>query len=227
MAVLHFLSRTNGVGYRRLPQLSWPHESLSWPLKLFQAQPVDSRLLIYPTGSLLPASETRLRRGRRHIHTATTTATFSTTTFSTRQHHLPSCAMPQQHLQDIVLRASLDDAEGFWSRHAERLHWHRKPSRALSRTSKTLPSGATHDHWSWFPDGEISTAYNCIDRHVESGKGDHIAIIWDSPVTGSKEKYTYRQLLDEVEVLAGVLREEGVQKGDVVIIYSMILENSS
>ena len=56
---------------------------------------------------------------------------------------------------------------------------------------------------------------------MENGNGDNVAIIWDSPVTRTKEKYTYRQLLEEVEVLAGVLREEGVRKGDVVIIYSM------
>jgi propionyl-CoA synthetase len=56
---------------------------------------------------------------------------------------------------------------------------------------------------------------------VAAGRGENVAIIWDSPVTGIKEKYTYNQLLDEVEVLAGVLREEGVRKGDVVIIYSM------
>jgi len=58
---------------------------------------------------------------------------------------------------------------------------------------------------------------------VHNGNGDNVAIIWDSPVTGKKEKYTYRQLLDEVEVLAGVLQEEGVRRGDVVIIYSMCL----
>ena len=55
---------------------------------------------------------------------------------------------------------------------------------------------------------------------MRNGNGENVAIVWDSPVTGSKERYTYRQLLDEVEVLAGVLREEGVKKGDVVIIYS-------
>lgn len=55
---------------------------------------------------------------------------------------------------------------------------------------------------------------------MEAGNGDNVAIIWDSPVTGTKEKYTYKKVLDEVEVLAGVLREEGVRKGDVVLIYS-------
>lgn len=125
------------------------------------------------------------------------------------------------HPQHEAHRSSLDNPEAFWSHHARHLDWHRKPSRALTRTVKSLPGGASHDHWAWFPDGEISTAYNCVDRHVQNGNGDNVAIVWDSPVTGTKEKYTYRQLLDEVEVLAGVLREEGVQRGDVVIIYSM------
>lgn len=56
---------------------------------------------------------------------------------------------------------------------------------------------------------------------MKNGNGENVAIIWDSPVTGTKEKYTYNKVLDEVEVLAGVLREEGVRKGDVVVIYSM------
>jgi acyl-coenzyme A synthetase/AMP-(fatty) acid ligase len=60
---------------------------------------------------------------------------------------------------------------------------------------------------------------------VLAGHGDNVAIVWESPVTGVTEKYTYARLLDEVEVLAGVLREEGVQKGDVVIIYSMQTNN--
>lgn len=124
------------------------------------------------------------------------------------------------HPQRAALELSLRDPETFWSGHAERLHWHQKPSRALARQTKTLPSGVQHEHWSWFPDGEISTTFNCVDRHVHNGNGDQVAIIWESPVTHTTEKYTYAQLLDEVEVLAGVLREEGVRKGDVVIIYS-------
>ncbi|KAL2055396.1 hypothetical protein ABVK25_004204 [Lepraria finkii] len=66
---------------------------------------------------------------------------------------------------------------------------------------------------------EISTSYNCVDRHVKNGNSNSTAIIWDSPVTGGKEKYTYNRLLSEVETLAGVLREEGVRKGDVVLVY--------
>lgn len=129
--------------------------------------------------------------------------------------------MTPPHPQDTVHAHSLRDPESFWDRHARSLHWHTAPSCALRRSHKTLPrSGVRHEHWSWFPDGEISTTYNCVDRHVERGHGDNPAIVWESPVTGRRETYTYRQVLDEVEVLAGVLREEGVRKGDVVIIYS-------
>lgn len=133
---------------------------------------------------------------------------------------LDSSSIPvTMHPQEEVQSYSLGDPEAFWSKQAEHVYWHKKPSRAFSKTTKKLPSGVSHDHWTWFPDGEISTAYNCVDRHVHAGHGDNTAIIWDSPVTGSKEKITYSQLLDEVEVLAGVLREEGVRKGDVVLVY--------
>ena len=124
------------------------------------------------------------------------------------------------HPQDEVQSHSLNNPESFWTHQAEQLHWHKKPSRALKLSTKKLPSSVSHPSFSWFPDGEISTSYNCVDRHVRAGNGDSTAIIWDSPVTGSKEKYTYNQLLREVETLAGVLREEGVKKGNVVLVYS-------
>ncbi len=123
------------------------------------------------------------------------------------------------HIQDEVQKRSLQDPETFWGHHAEQLYWHKKPSQVLKRTTKKLPSGVSHPYWTWFPDGEISTSYNCVDRHVKDGRGDVTAVIWDSPVTGNKEKFTYKQLLEEVETLAGVLREEGVKKGDTVLIY--------
>lgn len=125
------------------------------------------------------------------------------------------------HIQDEVQSQSVKDPEAFWSHHAEQLYWHKKPSSSLKKTTKKLPSGTSHPHWTWFPDGEISTSYNCVDRHVQNGNGDSTAVIWDSPVTGRKENYTYKQLLSEVETLAGVLRDEGVKKSDVVLIYSM------
>jgi propionyl-CoA synthetase len=128
--------------------------------------------------------------------------------------------MTGQHVQDEVYASSIGDPEAFWSRQAQNVVWQKKPSKALQKSTKTLEkSKVTHDHWSWFADGEISTTYNCVDRHVTAGNGDKVAIYWDSPVTRQKEQYTYKQLLSEVETLAGVLREEGVKRGDVVLIY--------
>ncbi|KAL0254967.1 hypothetical protein SLS55_009491 [Diplodia seriata] len=129
--------------------------------------------------------------------------------------------MDARHPQDDVHHASLRDPEAFWTAQAARLHWDTPPSRALDLVTKDLPAiGVQHPHWSWFPDGEMNITYNCIDRHVLAGNGNFTAIAWDSPVSGSKQSITYQQLLDEVEILAGVLREEGVRKGDVALIYS-------
>lgn len=126
------------------------------------------------------------------------------------------------HPQDEVQQHSLTDPSSFWKAQADHLHWHKPPTSTLSKTVKSLKSGTKHDHWEWFPDGEISTCYNCVDRHVLAGRGEETAIIWDSPVTNTKEKYTYKRLLAEVELFAGVLREEGVKKGDVVLLYSRL-----
>ncbi|KAK8089870.1 AMP-binding enzyme [Apiospora hydei] len=124
------------------------------------------------------------------------------------------------HPQDEVQRHSLEDPESFWAHQADQLHWHRKPSAVLTRTTKMLKGNTQHPHWQWFQDGQISTCYNCVDRHVRAGRGDQPAILYDSPVTGTKQTLTYAQLLDEVEVLAGVLRDEcGVRRGDVVLVY--------
>lgn len=124
------------------------------------------------------------------------------------------------HPQDQLHASSLKDPESFWAEQAKHLHWHKKPSTVLRRYTKTLPkSHKTHDHWEWFPDGEISTCYNCVDRHVEAGHGDQPAILYDSPVTGTKQRISYAELLDDVEALAAVLRAEGVGKGDGVLVY--------
>ncbi|KAM7198031.1 hypothetical protein V8F33_005298 [Rhypophila sp. PSN 637] len=123
------------------------------------------------------------------------------------------------HPQDEVQHHSLNDPESFWAEQASHLHWHKKPSKVLAHVTKDLKSGISHDHWEWFPDGEISTCYNCIDRHVLAGQGDNPAILYDSPVTNTKQRITYKELLNEVEIFAAVLRQEGVKKGDVVLVY--------
>lgn len=124
------------------------------------------------------------------------------------------------HPQDALYQASLASPESFWAHQAAELHWHKAPSTVLRKYTKTLPkSDISHDHWEWFPDGEISTCYNCVDRHVLAGHGDHPAIFYDSPVTNTKQRITYAELLHEVETFAAVLRDEGVRKGDVVLVY--------
>ncbi|KAI0904428.1 AMP-binding enzyme [Ustulina deusta] len=123
------------------------------------------------------------------------------------------------YLQDEVQSHSLRNPESFWAAQAALLHWHKPPTSTLTRTTKKLENGVEHPHWRWFDGGEISTCFNCVDRHVLAGNGDQPAIYWDSPVTGAKQTLTYAQLLDEVETMAGALREEGVQKGDVVLVY--------
>ena len=106
---------------------------------------------------------------------------------------------------------SINDPKEFWGEAAQAINWYREPSVVLDNLMGPL--------YQWFPDGQLNTCYNALDRHVENGRGDQLALIYDSPVTDTKMTYTYRQLLDEVALFAGVLRELGVEKGDRVVIY--------
>lgn len=108
---------------------------------------------------------------------------------------------------------SLRDKEGFWADAASKLHWFTPPKTILSQ-SKTKPN-----MYSWFPDGQINTSYNCLDVHVNAGRGDQDALIYDSPLTDTKEKYTFSELLDQVSRFAGALQDMGVESGDRVVIY--------
>lgn len=110
-----------------------------------------------------------------------------------------------------AFRRSLDDPEGFWRDAARALRWHRFPERILDRDREPFDR--------WFPDGEMNTCVNCVDRHVEEGRADQTALIHDSPVTGTQRRYTYRELRDEVARFAGVLRGLDVRYGDRVVIY--------
>ncbi|NRA99801.1 MAG: propionyl-CoA synthetase [Rhodobacteraceae bacterium] len=104
-----------------------------------------------------------------------------------------------------------DDAEGFWMDAAEAIDWVEKPSKALFDDNAPL--------YEWFRDGTLNTCWNAVDRHVEAGHGDRVAIIYDSPVTDTKSKITYAELQSRVAALAGGLKAKGVGKGDRVIIY--------
>ena len=92
--------------------------------------------------------------------------------------------------------------------------------RSRGRASRTQILDDTNPpFYRWFPDGELNTCANALDRHVDDGRGDQAALIYDSPVTGTQRTYTYRELLDETARFAGVLRGLGVDKGDRVVIY--------
>jgi propionyl-CoA synthetase len=106
---------------------------------------------------------------------------------------------------------SLRDPARYWLEAAEAISWTRAPSTALDDSGAPL--------YRWFPDGEMNTSYNALDRHVENGHGGRVAIIHDSPVTGTRMTYTYSELRDQVAQLAGGLEALGVTKGDRVLVY--------
>ncbi len=112
---------------------------------------------------------------------------------------------------DEVYQKSINERERFWKQLAKNVHWHKTPHTILDS------SGSPFDKW--FPDGEINACYNAVDFHVLNGRAAQNAIIYDSPVTNSKQYLTYSTLLKRVSLFAGVLRSKGVEKGDRVIIY--------
>jgi propionyl-CoA synthetase len=110
-----------------------------------------------------------------------------------------------------VFDASLADPAAFWADAAAAVTWTREPMQVLDDSNPPF--------YRWFPDGELNTCANALDRHVEQGRGDQAALIYDSPVTGTQRTYSYRELLDQTARFAGVLRSLGVGKGDRVVIY--------
>ncbi|MGB1235840.1 MAG: AMP-binding protein, partial [Planktomarina sp.] len=114
--------------------------------------------------------------------------------------------------------ASLNDPETFWMGAADGVDWVQRPSKALFADNAPL--------YEWFKDAQVNTCYNAVDRHVDAGNGDRVAIIYDSPVTSTKTTITYAELKDKVSRLAGGLAERGVTKGDRVIIYMPMVAES-
>ncbi len=106
---------------------------------------------------------------------------------------------------------SISDPAGFWGEAAGLVDWIRKPEQVLDDSHAPF--------YRWFPDATLNTCYNALDRHVAKGRADQAALVYDSPVTGTKRTYTYARLLEEVAAFGGVLRGLGVQKGDRVVIY--------
>src|SRR4029079_1951177 len=110
-----------------------------------------------------------------------------------------------------LFNASIADPTAFWADAARAVTWTREPQRVLDDSNPPF--------YRWFPDGELNTCANALDRHVDGGRAEQHALIYDSPVTGAQRTYTYRELLDETARFAGALRGLGVGKGDRVVVY--------
>ena len=110
-----------------------------------------------------------------------------------------------------VYQSSKENSEQFWLDAAKAIDWDQFPTKALHDANAPL--------YEWFTDGMVNTSYNAVDRHVENGRADQTAIIYDSPITGVKDKITYAELKDKVASLAGAMVAKGITKGDRVIVY--------
>jgi len=107
--------------------------------------------------------------------------------------------------------ASITDPTAFWAEAADAVTWTRAPRRVLDDSRPPF--------FRWFPDAELNTCANALDRHVDGGRGEQAALIYDSAVTDTRRTYTYRELRDETARFAGALRDLGVERGDRVVIY--------
>src|SRR5579863_4308340 len=110
------------------------------------------------------------------------------------------------------------DPQGFWAEAASAIDWARAPRRIFDEKAGV--------YGRWFPDAACNACFNALDRHVIAGRGDRAAILYDSPVTATKRRISYADLLDEVGTLASVLMDFGVGKGDRVIIYMPMIPES-
>jgi propionyl-CoA synthetase len=110
-----------------------------------------------------------------------------------------------------VYRRSLEDPEGFWAEAAAAIHWDEPWQRVLDDSRAPF--------YRWFTGGRLNTCYNALDRHVDAGRADQLALIYDSPVTDTVRTFTYRELRDDVARFAGALAAQGVGRGDRVIVY--------
>jgi propionyl-CoA synthetase len=112
---------------------------------------------------------------------------------------------------DETYQRSIQDKAGFWAQAAEDLYWDRRWDKVFDDSRKPFSR--------WFVGGQLNTCYNCLDFHVDRGRGRQRALVYDSPVTGTVREFTYQELRDQVALTAGALRRQGIGQGDRVIIY--------
>ncbi len=110
-----------------------------------------------------------------------------------------------------IYNESLKNPEEFWQKVSEDVFWFKKPTKILKKDNPPF--------YKWFEDGVTNTCYNALDIHIDQGRGDKTALIYDSPITGNKSNFTFKELKEKVSKFAGALDKQGVKKGDRVIIY--------
>ena len=110
-----------------------------------------------------------------------------------------------------IYQKSISKPEEFWSEISNDIFWFQKPTKILNKSNPPF--------YKWFEDGKTNTCFNALDIHVDKGKGDKTALIYDSPITGNKKKFTYKELKEKVSKFAGALKNQSINKGDRVIIY--------
>ncbi len=110
-----------------------------------------------------------------------------------------------------IYQESIQNPEKFWHNVSEDIFWFKKPTKILNKSKPPF--------YKWFEDGVTNTCYNAIDTHIDQGNGDKTALIYDSPITNTKAEFTYNELRERISKLAGALDNQGVKKGDRVIIY--------
>ena len=118
-----------------------------------------------------------------------------------------------------LYQQSIADPDSFWANAAEELHWYKKWDQVLDLEAKPVPR--------WFTGAVFNTCYNALDRHVESGRGEQAAIIYDSPITDQQYKISYNELQQQVASFAGVLKKHDAKKGDRVIIYMPMIPEAA
>ena len=110
-----------------------------------------------------------------------------------------------------IYQNSLKNPEEFWKDISNDIFWFKKPTKILNKSNPPF--------YKWFEDGVTNTCYNALDIHIDEGRGKKLALIYDSPITGNKNQFTYNELKEKVSKFAGGLRNQGINKGDRVIIY--------
>src|SRR5690242_699725 len=122
----------------------------------------------------------------------------------------PAGFKEQAVVSDDAIYEQAEDYEAFWAERAEALHWDTKWDQVLDWSNKPFAK--------WFAGGKLNVSYNCVDRHVEAGNGDRVAYYWRGE-EGEEEEITYSDLHRDVQKFANVLKDKGIEKGDVVGIF--------